>query len=114
CTLSDTCADGSCAGTPKVCSDGVFCNGFETCDGSTGDCLPGTAESCDDNVVCTSNVCDPGSDSCVNDGIPGCCSNNTQCGNNNVCDGLETCDTGTGTCHNGTPLTCSDGDACTL
>src|SRR5262249_12329181 len=96
CTLDDTCADGTCVGTPKVCDDGVFCNGFETCDGTTGDCVNGTPPTCDDGIVCTSNVCDPTTDMCVNAGIPGCCSSNADCNNGNVCDGVETCDTSTG------------------
>src|SRR5204863_228194 len=31
CTLDDTCQVGVCAGTPKVCDDGQYCNGQEAC-----------------------------------------------------------------------------------
>jgi cytochrome c551/c552 len=50
CTINDVCSQGECGGdiipdcepceTDADCDDGRFCNGVETCDGST--CLPGT------------------------------------------------------------------------
>src|SRR5207247_1448055 len=35
------------------------------------------------------------------------------CGDGNVCNGVETCDVATNTCHAGQPLLCDDGDRCT-
>ena len=39
------------------CDDGLFCNGAETCDTGTGECLPGTPVDCDDGVGCTVDAC---------------------------------------------------------
>ncbi|MFH0977666.1 MAG: right-handed parallel beta-helix repeat-containing protein [Candidatus Woesearchaeota archaeon] len=112
CTSNDQCLQGACTGTPKDCSDavnctvdtcnpvngscssapdnvfcsnGLFCDGTETCDALTG-CLPGTPISCSANDLpainnCTNNpdnnsftldtasgftsVCDEGLDSCT-------------------------------------------------
>lgn len=63
------------------CSDGVFCNGREFCDGVTSRCQPGPIPACDDGVECTVDSCDRGTDSCTNapvdrdedgDGISAC------------------------------------------
>ncbi|HRX84130.1 MAG TPA: hypothetical protein P5572_03845 [Phycisphaerae bacterium] len=42
CTTNDTCALGACGGTPLDCSDGVYCNGVETCNAQSG-CVSGAA-----------------------------------------------------------------------
>ncbi len=58
CTTSEMCDGGTCAGgTPVVCDDGIFCNGVETCNVSTG-CVAGTPPSCDDGNPCTADLCD--------------------------------------------------------
>ena len=44
------------------CSDGLYCNGSETCAG--GQCQPGTAVDCDDGVPCTADVCNESIDAC--------------------------------------------------
>ena len=41
------------------------------------------------------------------------CTSNGQCDNGLYCDGVETCNLGTGVCQNGAPPNCSDGVACT-
>lgn len=46
------------------CSDGVFCDGPETCQG--GSCTGGAPPSCDDGDGCTEDACDPVSDTCRN------------------------------------------------
>jgi len=46
------------------CSDGVFCNGPETC--VAGACAPGTPPVCDDGVACTNDSCDEGAGACAN------------------------------------------------
>lgn len=90
CDLPDTCdGEGACRanlqsnGTP--CSDGVVCNGMETCQ---------------------SFVCTPG------EPIPGCCKVDEDCDNQNVCDGAEHCIGNI--CTSGTPLNCEDGNDCTI
>lgn len=42
-----------------TCDDGNACNGAETCDGTTGTCVPGVALVCDDSMACTTDSCDP-------------------------------------------------------
>lgn len=59
CTDGDVCSAGSCAGSPRVCADGVACNGTETCDEVAGACAPGTP------TCAASQVCDVTGDACV-------------------------------------------------
>ncbi len=47
-------------------------------------------------------------------GTFGICQVNADCNDGNLCNGIETCDTPTGNCNPGTPITCTDGDQCTL
>ena len=51
--------------TNADCDDGLFCNGYETCETGSGACLPGAAPICDDAVSCTTDVCDMTLDGCV-------------------------------------------------
>ncbi|MBI4717991.1 MAG: hypothetical protein HY763_09325 [Planctomycetes bacterium] len=46
------------------CNDGNACNGIETCNLTTGDCIPGTPVVCDQPYVCSINVCNPTSAAC--------------------------------------------------
>ncbi|MBN2141736.1 hypothetical protein JW711_00245 [Candidatus Woesearchaeota archaeon] len=69
---SETCngVDDNCDGiideNPEgLCSDGVFCNGAETCGGVSG-CLNATPLTCDDSNECTDNVCNEDLDVCEN------------------------------------------------
>ncbi len=55
---------GPCLSDPD-CEAGIFCNGAESCDSTTGQCLPGPPPTCDDGNLCTSDNCDPGQDACV-------------------------------------------------
>ncbi len=92
-----------------VCNDGLFCNGEETCDSSSGVavCQAGSAPSCDDGVSCTVDACNEGAGMCTN--TP----NNAICDDGLYCSGQETCDAVQG-CVAGTPVTChDDGAACT-
>jgi len=50
------------------CSDGLFCNGAETC--QSGSCTDGTSPSCDDGDDCTENWCDEAGDTCRNEAPP--------------------------------------------
>ncbi len=82
CTI-DACdeQDGMCVNTPtdSFCDNGLFCDGFETCDAQFG-CLPGTGP-------CLGEPCDELSASCVE----------VYCGNG-VCEQGESCNTCPGDC----------------
>ena len=41
------------------------------------------------------------------------CTLDSECTDNDVCNGVETCNLGTGFCQNGTALVCNDGNVCT-
>ncbi len=113
------------------CSNNNKCDGIETCVG--GVCQQGTLLTCEDNNECTTNSCDPVigcTFNSVSDGIScgagtgtcqsgSCvpttgCANDADCENNNKCDGLSTCNLATGECQPGTPLTCNNGNVCTV
>ncbi len=132
-----------CAGcTNASCDDGLFCNGPETCQGST--CLPGispcslnevcdetgtacvdclSAGDCDDGLfcngaeTCVGNTCTAGSDPCPGqlcDDGPDVC---VDCLTNGDCDNGDDCDgigtcTGGGVCQPGSALDCDDGLFC--
>jgi YVTN family beta-propeller protein len=86
------------------CDDGDTCNGFETCDPSTGRCQPGGSLQCDDADVCNGiESCDPTTGCQL--GTP------LACDDANACNGIESCDPATG-CQLGTPLACDDANAC--
>ncbi|MCW5891701.1 MAG: hypothetical protein KIT14_14290 [bacterium] len=128
CTTGDSCQNGVCTGTPIVCDDGNVCNGTESCDPGSG-CLFGVPLDCDDNNFCTNDSCNPGS-GCVNapnsnpcnDGslctTGDVCSGGTcagtpvSCSDNNACNGEETCNPGTGACEPGLPPSCDDANVC--
>ena len=62
---------------------------------------------CDDGNACTVG------DTCVNGACLGApTSRRPPAVTGNVCNGIETCDPGSGACLAGTPLDCDDGDAC--
>jgi len=87
------------------CDDGLWCNGLETCDLATGECVDGTPPDCSDDLFCTVNeTCDEGLDQCVSD--PRDCSDELFCTIN------ETCDDVINACMSD-PRDCTDGDICT-
>ncbi|MEE9293297.1 MAG: hypothetical protein V3U83_10245, partial [Acidobacteriota bacterium] len=90
------------------CDDGIVCNGSETCDSGTGQCLAGTPPDCDDLNPCTVDSCDEASLGCVNDPLP----DNTSCEDGLFCNGMETCQAGL--CTSGAPVTCDDVNPCTM
>jgi hypothetical protein len=107
-------ATDSCDHTPNngACSDGLWCNGTETCDAALG-CQAGTAPDCSDSVSCTTDLCNEATDSCNH--TP----NNGACSDGLFCNGTETCDAALG-CRPGIgdpcapPLHCDEGtDTCT-
>lgn len=61
CNGEAICSDNVCLETPPVIfDDGLYCNGFESCDPGTGDIIPGIPPACDDK---------PGPDACYEEGI---------------------------------------------
>lgn len=85
---TDACNEpsGTCSHTPNngACSDGLFCNGTETCNVTLG-CQAGTAPNCADSVACTTDSCNESTDTC--DHI----ANNAACDDGLFCNGAETC-----------------------
>ncbi len=81
--------NGSCSHVPSnaLCDNGMFCDGFETCD-TLFDCQPGTPENCDDGIPCTVDLCDAVTDSCVS--VP----DDALCDDGVFCNGTEFCDAG--------------------
>ncbi len=78
---------------PGGCSDGLFCNGVETC--IDGQCIDGAAPNCDDGITCTVDTCDEATDACIN------AAQDSRCDNGLFCDGAETCNAASG-CVTGT------------
>ncbi len=108
CTV-DTCneATDTCdhAANNAACTDGLFCNGAETCHLVNG-CQAGAAPNCDDSVNCTVDSCDEDNNTCKH------VVNHAVCNNNLYCDGVEVCHPVNG-CQAGTPPNCDDGVGCT-
>jgi|GEM_PF-798947 len=111
------------------CNNGLYCDGVETCNLSTG-CQAGSAvctdeakphcdeaddacvecttdAHCDDGVSCTVDACNPDTLRCSN------VSSDSACDDGDFCNGAETCDIQTG-CRSGTPPDCDDGVDCTV
>ncbi len=89
------------------CSNGLFCDGAETCDVTTGQCHSAPPFSCDDGNPCTSDSCDEAADTCRHTPL----ADGVSCSDGNVCNGAETCHLGQ--CASGTPLNCNDNNPCT-
>ena len=101
----EECDDGAANGAPGgFCLPDVCVPAPRCTDSGVTPCIPcGNTAHCADPNACQTAVC---SDGVCLPGAP------RSCGDGNVCDGEETCDPMTG-CHEGTPLVCDDGDACT-
>ncbi len=76
----------SCVHVPEhgQCSDGLYCNGDETCDAMSG-CQNNPAPDCSDTVACTLNRCNEETDAC--EIIP----DDAKCGENDACCPGEGC-----------------------
>jgi len=115
CTQGDECAAGVCSGAERDCSDGVACNGVETCDEMGDTCAPGTT-TCAENTICD-YVSDQCVMSCTGCTIDGSCLGDGQTNPLNVC---ERCDAAASesawvyndgaSCDDG--LYCTQGDQC--
>lgn len=71
--------------TNEQCSDGIYCNGEETCDPYIGACVSGVAVRCADAVACTVEQCDEEADACV------ITPDSTRCGPRESCDAASGC-----------------------
>ena len=69
----------------RRCSDGVFCNGKETCDATVG-CVAAAPVDCNDDVSCTVDTCNEDTDRCDNT------ADDARCDDGVFCNGVETCD----------------------
>jgi hypothetical protein len=134
CTQTDTCQSGACNGADLVvCTALSQCHNVGTCDTTTGVCsnpqkidgsscndglacttgdvcvggvCSGTARVCDDGIPCTTNGCiEP--TGCVFDTSTCDCISDIDCNDGNPCNGVESCDVGTGTCTSTPPMNCS-------
>jgi formylglycine-generating enzyme required for sulfatase activity len=68
--LDNDCDDVVDNGGDALCDDGLWCNGQETCGGTSG-CQAGTPVNCSDDIGCTDDTCDEINDQCLytpNDG----------------------------------------------
>ena len=86
------------------CDNGLFCDGVEVCDVSSG-CEPGPAIDCDDGIACTADHCDEATDACD------VTTDDSLCDDGDQCNGLEACEPGG--CAAGIALDCDDGNPCT-
>ena len=127
CTTDDFCANKVCAGTAKVCDDGLPCTTDFCTDGNCGANVIANGTQCDDGNDCTivdtcmTGVCSGSALVCTADQCHfvgscsgGVCSNPAK-GNGIVCDDGSACTTGD-TCQNGVcwgSVNCDDGEVCT-
>jgi hypothetical protein len=102
------CLGGACGFANRTngvpCDDGDACTTGSTC--QNGSCAGGTAVVCDDGNLCTENLCDP---------VSGCFhppANGRPCDDGSGCVTGSTCSGGA--CTGGTPISCDDGNPCTV
>ncbi len=131
CTINDSCRNGVCSGTPKLCNDGNACT-TDFCDAVSGKCVfvfntagcsdgnpctindicingvctPGTPKACDDGNPCTTDQCDPVSGSCL------FTFNTLSCNDGNACTTNDFCINGS--CIGGAFRVCNDNNPCTI
>lgn len=85
----------SCLDVPDdaICDDGVFCNGVESCNAATGDCVAVSAcPPSPDGCVTRAGACDEETDTCLD--VP----DDASCDDGLFCNGVESCDPTTGAC----------------
>ncbi len=88
-----------------LCDDGMYCDGIETCDVTSG-CVAGTPPVLDDGVDCTVDTCDDDADTVVHTPDDSVCDDGAFCNGAEVCDAVDDCSPGT-------PPVVDDGVACT-
>jgi len=136
CTQTHACQSGTCTGgNPIVCTPLDQCHEAGTCNPATGVCThpaKSNDSSCDDGDLCTypdtcqTGVCTSGAavvctaqDNCHDAGVcapaTGCSnpakSDGTDCDDGDLCNGLDTCQTGTCT-QTWSPVVCVASDQC--
>src|SRR5439155_543192 len=85
CDGAETCVNGDCMrGTAATCDDHDACTGVETCDPTTGACLPGIPLVCGDGNPCTDDVCDPAT-GCAYAYNTNVCDDGNPCTTNDLC-----------------------------
>jgi hypothetical protein len=108
CTV-DSCDEGTdgCDFDPidASCSNGLFCDGDETCDVVNG-CESGTPPNCNDGVACTGDSCDEVNDVCANEPDNDACTDGLFCSGVEICDALTGCQPGVDPCQG--PSVCSE------
>lgn len=99
---------GACEYIPddSLCSNGLFCDGVETCSPTLG-CIPGTPPNCDDQITCTLDSCDEVNDQCAHQPDSSICDDAVFCNGVEVCDPLQGC-------QSGPPPVCNDSIGCTV
>jgi len=120
--VNDMCVDFA---DDAQCGDEDPCDGIETCDPETGECVEGKPVSCDDENACTLDYClycDPNDDGCPPEGYDcvhlddeNCdgCNSDDKCNDGNICNGTHFCNLASGEClPDEPPLTCDDGLFC--
>jgi hypothetical protein len=129
CTAADTCGAQGCKGKPVDCDDGNACtddlcdpkkgcssapNSAPCSDGNDctlgdacagGGCVGGKAKPCSDDNPCTADACNAIGGACAHTATEAACNDGSACTSNDAC--------AAGTCA-GKPLSCDDGDPCTL
>lgn len=93
------------------CDDGLFCNGAETCNLDTSECVFGTPPVCDDGVDCTDDSCDEVTKACTNTPNNGLCNDGLFCNGAETCDQVNGCQSGPVPCNPATE-TCVEPDTC--
>jgi len=112
-TYSSQCTSGSCCDTATgcfktsgtACDDGLWCNGTDTCSGSSSTCSVHAGRNCADAFPCTTDSCNEASDAC--DHTP----NNAACNDSNVCT-TDTCSVASGCVYTNNSNACNDGAWC--
>jgi hypothetical protein len=100
---ADACTAADANGSP--CTDGLFCNGADTC--SSGACSAHSGSPCagaDGDGNCAES-CDEAGDACT-----AADPNGSACSDGLFCNGADTCQSGACTTHAGTPCPGADGD----
>lgn len=109
CTV-EGCQSGTCLHVPNnaLCSDGLFCNGAETCQATLG-CQAGTPP-CADSIACTVDACVESTDTCTYTPNDALCSDGQFCNGSETCSATLGCQGGADPCVDGVPCTV---DSCT-
>ncbi len=129
CTVGETCLGGVCqSGSPRNCADSVACTN-DSCDENVNVCVNAANNSkCSDGLFCNgsetchpTNGCQDGPDPCsppfkCDESGDRCvlCLTDAQCDDGLYCNGAETCNPTTGTCQAGPNPCPADSVGCTI